>query len=497
VFISYSHSEPDEVALAAELCGGLTRAGCEVFIDSAILVGTDWVAEIERRIHWCDFLIVLLSERAATSEMVQGEIRLALASRRTRGGQPDILPVRVRYLGALDYELDSHLSRIQYAAWDSAADTPALLEQLTAAAMRRVPLPLEATGTPPAAPPPSRPLPRIDPRALTVEGGSLPFDEPLYVSRAADDVVEDLAGRTGQTVVIKAPKQMGKSSLLIRYLARCRQATPPKTIAYVDLSLLSQDELSTYPVFLSQFAAILLQAFELDPPDALSIPNQLKMTWFVEDQILKRIAGPLVVALDAVDRVLGRSYQADFFTMLRLWHNNRALKPRWREVDWVMVISTEPYLLINDAHRSIFSVGRTITLEPFTVDDYRALDEACGAGLTGEQITALWDLLGGHPYLTRVAFYWLASGSRISYDALSARAIDERGPFGEHLRAMLMRLHTRREMLDNLQTVLHTGRARDEDVAHRLVAAGVIRRAGNTFEPANKLYARFFQDVLR
>lgn len=496
IFISYSHAEPDEVALAAGLHSGLTGAGCDVFIDTAMLIGTDWVAEIDRRIQWCDYLVVLLSERAVSSEMVQSELRLARNARRTRGGRPHVLPIRVRYRGPLDYELEGYLGRLHYTIWGSADDTETVLRQVLLAT-RGGQLPETAPPAAPAPrPPTARPLPRIDPRRLTVEGGALPSDEPLYVARAADAIVEDLAAQSGQTIIIKAPKQMGKSSLLIRYLAACQRASPPKTVACVDLSMLSQDDLATYATFLSQLAAALLQALDLESPETLVIPSQAKMTWFVEDRILTRVKGPLVLAFDAVDRVLGRPFQADFFTMLRMWHNNKALKPVWRLVDRVLVISTEPYLLINDDHRSIFNVGRTLTLEPLTLEDYRALNEACAAPLDERQLAGLWDLLHGQPYLTRVAFYWLASDARVTYEDLIARAADERGPFGEHLRAMLMRLHGRPELLDSLRAILRTGTARDDETYHRLVATGVVRREGARIEPANRLYAEFFGALL-
>ena len=45
------------------------RAGHEVFIDTGMTVGTDWVTEIGRRIAWCDALVVLFSAASVDSEM--------------------------------------------------------------------------------------------------------------------------------------------------------------------------------------------------------------------------------------------------------------------------------------------------------------------------------------------------------------------------------------------------------------------------------------------
>jgi len=76
----------------------LVEAGGEVFVDVSMPVGIDWSAEIDRRIAWCDYLVVLLSEDSISSEMVQGEVRRAHLASKTEG-RSRILPVRVAYLG--------------------------------------------------------------------------------------------------------------------------------------------------------------------------------------------------------------------------------------------------------------------------------------------------------------------------------------------------------------------------------------------------------------
>jgi hypothetical protein len=129
LFISYKRSVPQDEKLAHAMRDRFAAAGHDVFIDVDMKVGTDWVAEIARRIAWCDFLIVLLSESAVQSEMVQAEVRQA-HQRRQRDGRPAILPVRVNYKGVLDYELDAYLTRIQYVMWTGGSDTDRIIRQL-------------------------------------------------------------------------------------------------------------------------------------------------------------------------------------------------------------------------------------------------------------------------------------------------------------------------------------------------------------------------------
>ena len=214
--------------------------------------------------------------------------------------------------------------------------------------------------------------------------------------------------------------------------------------------------------------------------------------------MLPSVKGPLVLAFDEVDRLLGRPFQGDFFTMLRLWHNSRSdpTQDRWSNVSLALVISTEPYLLIAEADRSPFNVGTTIELKPFSNADCQRLNDAHGSILNERQVTELWQLLEGHPYLTRLAFYRLTAPDAVGFDALVSTAGEERGPFGEHLRAMLFRLHGRPQLLEGLRQILARGTSADDDVYYRLFGAGLVRREAGRIAPANRLYAQFFKTVL-
>ena len=117
IFISYPHGDPDEENLARFLHARLTDIGHEVFIDVGMKAGGDWVEEIRARIGWCDHLVVLLSERSMHSEMVQAEVRLAQRRQRDTG-RPRIIPLRVRYFGPLEYELELYLGNLQYIPWN-------------------------------------------------------------------------------------------------------------------------------------------------------------------------------------------------------------------------------------------------------------------------------------------------------------------------------------------------------------------------------------------
>lgn len=472
----------------------MTDLGHEVFTDIGIRAKRDWVRAIHDRIHWCDALVVLLSERSMRSEMVYTEVRLA-ALELSQAGSPTIIPVRLGYFGPLEYELDLYLGGLPYIAWRSEADSGRVLTEIEDYAAA----PPQGHGGPATEPEPEpdsgRPRAGRDPRAAMLPNRPIRNDDPYYIEREQDKVVLQLAELPEQTLVIKGPHQTGKSSLLLQYLSQAQSVG--KQIAFIDFKPFSADDFDGYGRFLTSFARVLVRRLRLNL-EVPEIAGHAQMVEFMERQVLPALKGPTVFAFDEVDRVLGRDYQHDFFSMLRLWHErvSSSLHPDWADLDLALVISTEPYLLIDAADRSPFTVGWRIETTPFDEQACRALDRRYPGLLTAEQQAQLRHLLGGHPYLTRLAYYRLTAPDPIRFDQLLERAADHIGPFGDHLRALLVRLCERPELLAAFRQVLSRGVLDDRDLYYRLYGAGLVREEGERTDPANLLYARYFGDAL-
>jgi hypothetical protein len=498
-FISYRRKADDDRTLAGYLSSGLKEAGHEVFIDVGMPVGTEWAAEIGRRIDWCDFLVVLLSAASTNSEMVQGEVRLAHQRRRS-DGRPRILPIRIRLEGSLGYELECYLGPLQYLSWRTPDDSAPLLKKLltelsSISTDAEIGLPYEAPVV--AAPGDllARPRAGVDPRLCRKQpGGAIKADDPFYIRRGADDRIDEIASSSGETLIIKGPRQMGKTSLLNRYLDEgCRLG---KHCAFVDFQCFANSDLDEYLAFLNRLTSALLRCLDIDKPTPVpAFCSQPEFSFYVEDHIVRKVGGPLVLAFDEVDHILGRPYQQDFFGLLRAWHNDRS-KPMsaWEQVDLALVIATEPYLLIDRGDQSPFNV--TVPVEPGSFPR-AALDELnarYGSILGSTDLDRLFELLSGHPYLTRLAFYRLVTGVPLPRLFENAAAAD--GPFGEHLRRLLLLLQEGSVNLTAaLQRIIAYGTVPDEHALRRLEGAGLVIRSSGRVVPANLLYARFFKAV--
>jgi hypothetical protein len=493
-FISYAHAEAEERALAAWLRESLIKAGHEVFVDTDIPLGAKWGEQIERHINWCDFLIVLLSEAAAASEMVLEEVGRAYNRHRIHG-QPLILPVRVKYDGHPGYPLSAYLNPIQWIIWESEADYEPILNAILCASETSVPTPQPAVRKR-SKPRKKAAFPRPIPIASGAPSGSVWADDPFYLRRDADDTAFNLSTNHGVTLIIEAPRQTGKSSLLQRYLAACQQAG--KRTALVDLAGLPFD---SFDELLTTIAAELCEEFELS--EEPKIAEQQQFTLWLQRQILKRIEEPIALAFDEADSVLDQAYREAFFSMLRAWHNRRArLNSPWRMLDLALVISTEPHLLIDDPTLSPFNVGNHIRLYPFTPEECQRLNQLyqqlTEQSLTAAQVERLRELLGGQPFLTRLAYHLLLVERAYDFDGLLSNADHDDSPFSEHLRALLSRLQKRTDydLATALKEIISGAQTRDQVALHRLMAAGLVRREGQQCVVANALYVRFFGRAL-
>ena len=292
---------------------------------------------------------------------------------------------------------------------------------------------------------------------------------------------------------------MGKSSLLMRLMETAMKEN--KRIAFLDFQLFDKQALSNADLFFQQFCSWLSDELELENKVAefwsLPLGNSQRCERYMSRYLLKELGCPLVLAMDEVESIFETDFRTDFFSMLRSWHNGRAkpMTPIWKQLDLTLVTSTEPYQLIENLNQSPFNVGEVIDLSDFTPAEVAELNQRHRSPFTAEGVNRLMGLLNGHPYLTRRALYLVASG-RLSVADLFAQATDDHGPFGDHLRYHLFRLHKQDALVQGLRQVIRNQSCQDEKVFFRLRGAGLVRREGKTEAPRCQLYADYFQEFL-
>lgn len=503
IFISYKREiEPDET-IARQVFEALKKDNHDVFIDQkSILLGESWPTRIDDELRRCDFLVTLLSAQSVHSEMMQGEIKKVHQIAKEQEGHPTILPIRVAYRDRLDYPLNLYLDHINCAFWESDADTPQLISDIkhaiSAGVFNTKPEgEADLSEASSQSKEVSRPLPYARPVPLEQPGGTMDVQSAFYIERSTDIVATRAIQREGVTVTIKGPRQVGKSSLLKRVIESA--AAEGKQVVFLDFQQIDSSTLKDPDKFFRQFCAWITYELKLSGPLEefweLPLGNNLRCTYYMQDYLLKELKEPWVLAMDEVERMFNADFRSDFFGMLRSWHNSRTQNSVWQKLDLVLVTSTEPYLLIENLTQSPFNVGEIADLEDFSFSQVNELNQRHGEPLRAGEVQNLVGLVGGHPYLVRRALYLIAS-ERITFSELLGTSTNDYGPFGDHLRTMLLHIYDKKDLAQALLQVIRNNKCQDERVYFRLRGAGLVRRQGGLVVPRCNLYASYFKEHL-
>jgi hypothetical protein len=496
IFISYKRNTEPDTPVATAVYEAL-RQEHEVFIDTTIQVGEKWTERIQKAIKESDFLIIFLSVHSISSEMVIAEIETAHHHGKAHG-KPSILPVRLGFNEPLVYPLSAYLNPLQWALWAQDADTPKLIAELKQAISGGQ---LTAANIPGVAAEKGQDQEEVPTafanilRDLGSPEGTMPYQSPFYIVRETDEeAMNALNEINGVTITIKGPRQMGKSSLLNRLLVEAK-AKAMRT-AFIDFQLIENAVMESADVFYRQFCSLLSWEFEIEDrtDDVWKIPlgQVQKTTNYLQRHLLKEIKDvQVLLAMDEVERMFASPFRSDFFSMLRSWHNNRARGGDWARLNMALVTSTEPYQFIADLNQSPFNVGQVVELGDFTLEQISELNRRHHGPLTEAQVNQLFDLLGGHPYLTRRALYLVAS-QRDSFSELLENACEDNGPFGDHLRNYLFRMGDQEKLKAGLVQVIKFQRCSDEHVFFQLRGSGLVKRVDTKVLARNKLYVDYF-----
>jgi hypothetical protein len=197
---------------------------------------------------------------------------------------------------------------------------------------------------------------------------------------------------------------------------------------------------------------------------------------FLRREILGKLSEPLVWGMDEVDRLFSCSYGSEVFGLFRSWHNERSLDPSgpWQNLTLAIAYATEAHMFITDMNQSPFNVGTRLVLADFTPAQVEELNKRYGSPLRNKkELDQFYDLVGGQPYLTRRGLHELASNN-LSFDDFAVQAARDDGPYGDHLRRLLVSLAGDNTLCNSVREMMSGRHNTTSDVFYRLRSSGLV-----------------------
>ena len=331
-------------------------------------------------------------------------------------------------------------------------------------------------------------------------------DQSIYIPRPPieTDCLQEIV-KSGSLIRIKAPEKTGKTAL-IKLILNQVKASNYRTV-YLNLQTAESAMFSSLDKFLRWFCANISRELGIKPQlddywDEELFGSLVSCKTYFQSHLLEQINQPLVLGLDNLDRVFDYGDIAqDFLPMLRYWHEEANNLPVWQNLRLIIANSTEVYLKL-DANQSPFNVGRQIKLPGFNLEQVNTLAKSYQISEINQPalqsfLTNLIELVGGHPYLVRLALNALQE-SQISPEKLLDEAPTQGGIYASHLRHYWNNLQSSPELIAGMKKVVNSDKSikLEPAIAYRLESMGLITLIGDEARASCPLYQLYFQDNL-
>ncbi|MGL5058993.1 MAG: AAA-like domain-containing protein [Microcoleus sp.] len=332
--------------------------------------------------------------------------------------------------------------------------------------------------------------------------GALRFNSEFYVERSKmeSDCYQQIL-EPGSMIRIKAPKLMGKTSLLNRIVEHTK--INDYRLVRLDFRDAETAIFNDINTFFQWFCLNISQQLKLES----NIDKYLLASGgilvncknYLQTEVLEAINCPLVLALEEIDCVFCyEEISKNFLSMLRSWFEETTKTDIWENLRMVLLYSTNVYVELPH-NQSPFNVGFEVELKEFI--DQNILDLARRHQLywRSDEVATLMAMIGGYPYLVRRALYHLHD-SNLSLAEILENAATDVGIYRQHLQSHWANLQNYVELKAALkQVVLADSSVKLEQMLEfKLLSTGLVKKNQHgAITPSCRLYRDYFARKFR
>jgi tetratricopeptide (TPR) repeat protein len=346
------------------------------------------------------------------------------------------------------------------------------------------------------------------PETYFVDGGTLRANTPSYVKRPADDeLFEALLNR--EYCYILTPRQMGKSSLMIRTSQRLKDRNIQSAV--VDIQGIGTNRIREW--YTSLFSRIQRSLkLSVDADEWMTKKSNVgfgqMFSDFIQDVVLTEIAEPVVIFLDEVDWMIKVDFRDDFFASIRSMYNARAQYPEFNRVSFVLLGVASPADLISEPSRTPFNIGHAISLQELSLEDSTPLQNGLEQACRGEGkriLDRIFYWTNGHPYLTQKICKTIAEMGKAEWpnanidDLVNRLFLAEESRKEANLKFIQDRILSNEQFAQMLELYKQVRRSKIKEkgqsvTQNQLMLSGLVTSRNGYLEVRNRIYQTVFND---
>ena len=377
-------------------------------------------------------------------------------------------------------------------------------------------------------------------------GGSIPtyslfyqyrydiYNQNEYLENKCLSKIEN-AGKEAILIRIKGPHLMGKTSFKKRLLNNKLVMNNQARVVDIDLATddsIYREDLDFFYKSLCRQVCIQLELdIQVDTNWDSELTQNSNFKNFFENHILPSLNQPLFLSLDNLHKIFEhKKIEGNFTGLLRDFHEQARENSIFRNLILTLAYSTDDYPRLDINQSPLANVGEEINLIEFNKKEIKLLSKKHELEFYESEVDDLISMVGGHPYLIRLAMYHVKEKKQILTDILAKMTTNE-GIYSKHLTDifnLIQDSHNRRLKIlkeskgdsylkknssdkiltikDALKEVVTSGNAINLDnyncddsptLVFQLYSTGLVAKEDDSIKPRCHLYREYFSNKLR